>query len=180
MLRMIAIAAVDSNWGIGYKNKLLYHIPEDLAQFKRHTERQIVVMGRRTLQSLPGKTPLPNRHNVVLSKTLGSMDCVFVCSSISNLAKLLSTHTLFQTKTVWVIGGGKIYKEMLPYCQAAYLTRITNMVKPADTYFPVLNTYTDWELNGVSTSYTSTVENTTYTFQYEQWNNSSPTTLAYP
>ena len=130
---MILIAAVDKNFGIGKDNNLLIKIPKDLVFFKRKTWRSIVVMGRKTLESLPNGEPLPYRINVVLSrnKDLSYDNGVVVMNSIEELLEWGKE----QEKEIYVIGGGEIYKELAPYCSKAYLTMIDKEFD-ADTYFP--------------------------------------------
>lgn len=133
-----AIAAVDNNYGIGYKNELLCHIKEDLKYFKRLTTKNVVVMGRKTWDSLP-KKPLPNRINIVItnsvkSKTLIDGAIFITLSAFKNLLKEIRREY-----NIFIIGGAQIYKELLPYCDYAYITRIYKSFENVDTYFPKLN-----------------------------------------
>lgn len=133
-----AIAAVDNNYGIGYKNELLCHIKEDLKYFKRLTTKNVVVMGRKTWDSLP-KKPLPNRINIVITNSVKSKTlidgAIFITLSIfKNLLKDIRMEY-----NIFIIGGAQIYKELLPYCDYAYITRIYKSFENVDTYFPKLN-----------------------------------------
>ena len=111
-----AIAAVDINWGIGYKGDLLDNITEDRKFFREKTKDSIVIMGRKTWDSLPIK-PLPNRTNYIISRN------TFPVSGDSHVITLEEAIHLIQSTTneekVFVIGGGKIYSALLPYCDTA-------------------------------------------------------------
>ena len=87
---MKAIVAVSENWGIGQDNELLFHIPEDLKFFKEKTIGKVVVMGRNTLESLPGGKPLPKRTTVVLSSTVKDSEGVISAGSLEQLKNILS------------------------------------------------------------------------------------------
>jgi dihydrofolate reductase len=120
---MNLIAAVDRNNGIGKGNKLLFHIPEDMRFFKKKTVGKTVVMGRRTLESLPGKKPLPGRENIVLSKVglPKTVEGVTVCSSVEELFEIIKNK---KKNDVFVIGGEAVYMLLAPYCEKAYITEV--------------------------------------------------------
>ena len=153
---MIAIAAADKNWGIGNKGKLLVSIPEDMKFFKATTTGHTVVMGRKTLESLPGGRPLRDRRNIVLTKNHGfKCEGAVVVHSVEELSKVLEDHDAYPEREsgadpaddrVYVIGGGSIYRELLPLCDEAYITRLDYSYE-ADTYFPDLDAAPDWELS---------------------------------
>jgi dihydrofolate reductase len=127
------IAAIGKNRELGYKNQLLWHIPEDLKRFRRLTQGHVVVMGRKTYESI-GK-PLPKRINIVVSRNLenaGSKDVV-VASSLEEA--LRQAKALEKRGEVFVIGGGQIYNQALKYTDRLYLTKVNKEAK-ADTYFP--------------------------------------------
>lgn len=140
---MKLIAAVEKNWGIGQGNDLLFHIPEDMRFFREKTTGEIVVMGRRTLASLPGGRPLPDRTNIVLSRSVPEdPDAGFlVCRSP---ADVLHAAAACPGREVYVIGGGQVYAEFLPYCDAAYITYV-DMAKEHDTSMPNLDSESGWE-----------------------------------
>jgi len=142
MGNMKAIVAVDENWGIGKDGQLLARIPGDMKYFKSKTLGKTVVMGRATLESLPGGKPLPDRNNVVLSRNPGFKADCSVCSCEE---QLLSQLREGQGDDVFVIGGEQIYKALLPYCDTVYVTKIS-AVFPADTWFENLDERDDWEL----------------------------------
>ena len=135
-----AIVAVDNNWGIGYNGELLEKIPEDMKYFKELTTNNVVVMGRKTWDSLP-KKPLPDRTNIIISNK-GNLLLENGAIRLS-LDDLLLGITDFEDD-VFVIGGGQIYKELLPYCEKVYLTKIHKSFDNVDTYFPNLDELDDW------------------------------------
>ena len=140
---MNLIAAVDRNGAIGFKNQLLAHIPEDQRFFRSMTEGKVVVMGRKTLESLPGGKPLKNRVNIVLSrsKDLEIPGCT-VCHSIDDLESELKQYS---SQEIFVIGGEKIYTELVDMCDTAYITKIDREYE-ADAWFPDLDEKEEWEL----------------------------------
>ena len=141
-----AIAAVDINWGIGYKGDLLDNIPEDRKFFREKTKDSIVIMGRKTWDSLPIK-PLPNRTNYIISRS------TFPVGGDSHVITLEEAIHLIQSTTneekVFVIGGEKIYSALLPYCDTAYITKIHDSYT-ADTYFPNLDKLkAEWKMDEI-------------------------------
>ena len=152
---MIAIACADKNWGIGNKGKLLASIPADMKFFRAATTGHTVVMGRKTLESLPGGRPLRDRRNIVLTRNQTfSCDGAEVVHSVEELLSLLSDHGAYPERDaglpesedrVYVIGGGSIYRELLTHCREAYITRIDYSYE-ADTFFPDLDSDPEWKL----------------------------------
>ena len=140
---MKAILSADLNWGIGCDGKLLKRVPEDMKRFMSMTTGKVVVMGRETFESLPGKQPLKDRVNIVLSRKENFGDERFlVCRSLKELFRLLS---VYDTDDVFVIGGEAIYTQLLPYCSIVYLTRFEKEFE-ADRHFPNLDKMDNWEL----------------------------------
>ncbi len=140
---MKAIVAVDKNWGIGYKGNLLQPIPEDLKFFKRRTINKIVVMGRETFESLPGKRPLKDRLNIVLSRNENfTNDQLTICRSFDELFKIIANYP---TEDVFIIGGESIYTHLLPFCSEAYVTKI-NKTYVADKFFINIDEEPNWKL----------------------------------
>ncbi|NLJ97480.1 MAG: dihydrofolate reductase [Clostridiales bacterium] len=138
---MNLIVAVDSNWAIGYKNKLLVRIPADQRFFRQETINKAVIMGRKTLESFPGARPLKDRLNVVITSNPDyKIEGALVVSSISEALKAVEEYN---TEDVYVIGGESIYRQMLTLCDTAYITKIDYKYK-ADTYFPNLDELNDW------------------------------------
>lgn len=140
---MKAIVAVDKNWGIGYRGSLLQRIPEDMKFFKQMTLGKVVIMGRETFESLPGKEPLKDRINFVLSKNESfDNEKVIICRS---LEELLSELEKYNSEDVFVIGGESIYTQLLPYCTEAYVTKILNTYV-SDRYFVNLDKEENWNI----------------------------------
>lgn len=140
------IVAADINWGIGYNNELLEKIPEDLKRFKELTSgfNKAVIMGRKTWDSLPIK-PLPNRVNIILSRNYTNIVAgQAILSSMENIQHLFKAANDID---YYIIGGGQIYKELLPYCDKVYLTRIFKQHDNIDTYFPDIDKqFTSWKI----------------------------------
>ena len=136
--------AVTKNWGIGYENKLLFHIKEDLQRFKNLTTGKTVVMGHGTLKSLPKSQPLPNRDNIVLSKNKSLIipDAV-VCNSVDSLMEMLKPRN---PDDIFIIGGEAVYSRLLSKCTTAYVTKIYSS-PPADKFFPNLDSIPGWNLS---------------------------------
>ncbi len=126
---MKAIAATDRNWAIGNKGNLLCHIPGDLKYFKEKTIGKTVVMGRKTLESLPGGRPLPGRQTIVLSRNLEKGKDFTVCRSVEEVIKAC------ESKDAYICGGEEVYRQFAPYCDTLYITRIDEEFE-ADAYFP--------------------------------------------
>lgn len=135
------IVAADENWAIGYQNELLYHIKEDMKRFKALTTGNIVVMGRKTLESMPNGAPLPNRENVVLSSRNLKAE-VTLCHTLAELGEYLRT----QKKDIYIIGGETIYQELLDYCAEAEVTKIYAKKEAADAFFPDLDERGNWHI----------------------------------
>ena len=150
-----AIVCVDENWGIGSNGDLLVHIPEDMKFFKTATNNSIVVMGRKTYDSLQVK-PLPNRINIVITSDIDSKNCVearrdsSVCMRMETFKNDLPSYLKFIPWDIWVIGGASIYNELLPYCEHVYVTKVFNSYPNADTYFPNIDNLPEWEIIGKS------------------------------
>lgn len=137
-----AIAAVSRNWGIGRDNDLLYNIPEDKKFFRRITLGNTVIMGRKTLLSLPDGKPFRDRNNVVLSRNKDFCpEGVTVLRSVEEAVR----HAEAVGGEVFIVGGGSVYKEMLPYCGRALITKIDGEPE-ADVFFPNLDGLSGWKL----------------------------------
>lgn len=130
-----AIVAMDENNGIGFNGQLLEKIPEDLRKFKFLTQEKIVVMGRKTWESLP-KKPLPNRLNIIISNKIKIMDTFTISMSIEEIKSRLEYASKDQDEEWFIIGGGQIYNELLPFCDRIYITKIYKKYENVDTYFP--------------------------------------------
>lgn len=141
---MNIIVATEENFGIGKNGGLLISIPEDMQFFKNMTAGKVVVMGRKTLESLPNKKPLKNRTNIVLSSSMeDNIEGLIVCKNTESLFEELKKY---DSNDVFVIGGGAVYKQLLPYCSKAYVTRIYEAFE-SDTYFPDLRKMSEWSIS---------------------------------
>lgn len=134
---MQAIVAVSRSWGIGKDGQLLFHISADLQHFKALTTGHTVVMGRKTLQSLPGGRGLPNRRSLVLTRQ--ERFTPERAETVHSLAELLA----LAGDEAFVIGGQEVYEQLLPYCTRAYVTKVFADV-PADAFFPNLDEDPHW------------------------------------
>lgn len=146
---IIAIAAVDENWGIGYNNKLLVQIPEDMQMFKELTENNAVIMGKNTFNSIGH--PLKNRINIVVTHEYSSPvrdENGVIYLNMNNLINYILQNKAianFINQDIYIIGGASIYEQLLPYCDRALITKIVQTYK-ADTYFPNLDKNEKWEI----------------------------------
>ena len=132
------IAACDAENGIGRAGQLLVHCPEDMAYFRDATMGDIVVMGRRTMESLPNGNPLAGRENIVLSRTLERADGFHVVQEISELWTLLGRLAFDEPRPIFVIGGEECYRLLLPYVWRAHVTRLPGRYE-ADVFLPPLD-----------------------------------------
>lgn len=144
---MQMIAAVDKNWGIGRKGKLLVSIPQDMKLFRNETMGHVIVMGRKTLESFPGQKPLPGRTNVVLTRDASyEVKGAVVVHSESELQEVLAGY---ESDDIYVIGGEQIYRLLLPLCDTAHITKIDHAYE-ADAFFPNLDNDPAWEISAAS------------------------------
>ena len=128
------IVAIAENYAIGKKGDLLCHLPNDLQHFKQITSGKTVLMGERTFYSLP-KHPLPNRRNIVLTDKEGkTFEGADVAYSIDELISKIDPN-----EEAFVMGGGMVYKQMMPLADKLYITHIHNSWSDADTFFPEYN-----------------------------------------
>ena len=157
---MNLIVNADRNWGIGCKGKLLVSIPNDMKMFRNETGGKVVVLGRKTLATFPQGLPLKNRTNVILTKdpNYSVKDAVIVHS----LEEALDALSVYESEDIYIIGGDSIYRQFLPYCDTAIVTRVDEAFD-ADTRFPDLEKDPEWEL--VAESEEQTYFSLTYTFQ---------------
>ncbi len=165
---MIAIAAVDKNWGIGNKGQLLVSLPEDQKDvFKRYTYGNTVIFGRKTLDTFPGRRPLPGRRNIVLSRNQElEIEGVLVLHSLSEVKEYLHRH---MEEVIYVIGGAEVYRLLLPYCDEAIVTRIEAEFE-ADSFFENLEMSQNW----VSVDRTDPVRSVKgYTFRVMRYRNTN-------
>ena len=144
---MNLIAAVDKNWAIGNKNKLLVRIPDDQKFFRETTTGKVVVMGRKTLESFPNGLPLKNRTNIVLThdKNYQVKDAIVLHS----LEELHVELQKYPSEDIYVIGGETIYRQLLDECDVAHITKI-EYAYDADAYFPNLDELPEWKITADS------------------------------
>lgn len=136
---MNAIVAVDEHWAIGNEGQLLERISADLRRFKALTTGHPVILGRKTLQTFPGGKPLPGRENLIMSTTMDA------APEGAKVFRTLDDLLAYAPADSFVIGGESVYRALLPYCDAVYLTRIHRSY-PADAFFPDLDAAKEWEI----------------------------------
>lgn len=156
---MNMIVAADKNWAIGCNNKLLVSIPADMKFFRETTTGKVVVMGRKTLESFPNGLPLKNRTNIVLTsnENYDGKGAIVV----HNMEELKEELKKYNSEDIYVIGGGRVYEQLLPLCDTVHVTKIDHAYE-ADTYFPNLDERKEeWEITADS-------EEQTY-FDLEYW-----------
>ena len=160
-----AIVHVDKNWGIGRGNDMMFSLPKDMKFFRATTLNHTVVMGGNTLRSFPGGNPLKNRTNIVLSRGQVRDDCIFVRSYDELKAEMKKRN---ETDDVYVIGGGAVYKELLPYCDEVLVTKV-DAVGGAEVFFPNLD-----ELeNFVCVDEGEPMEDNGYTIRFTKYKNTA-------
>ena len=140
---MNAIVAVYADWGIGKDGTQPVALSADRKFFRETTRGAAIIVGRRTVEDFPGQKPLPGRQNIVLTRQNMEIPGFTVCHSPEEAAK-----TAANAENVFVIGGGSIYRQMLPMCQKAYITKVHCTVA-SDTYFPDLDADPDWKMTEV-------------------------------
>lgn len=131
------IAAVARNRAIGFENKLLYWLPNDLKRFKALTTGHTIIMGRNTFESLP-KGALPNRRNVVLSRTTKEFPGCDVFPTLEEAIQSCQPE-----EDVYIIGGARVYEQAIKFADRLCLTEIADTPKEADAFFP---DYSDWKV----------------------------------
>lgn len=141
-----AIVAVDQNWGIGYQGQLLEHLPPDMKYFKEVTENHMVICGRKTWDSIP-KKPLTRRLVIVISNKGFKVEPGAVFLDMPHAMVHINQVKNDDEQEWFVIGGGEIYKQLLPYCDRVYVTKIEKSHKDVDTYFPNLDEDSQWEVS---------------------------------
>ena len=140
---MELIVAVYDDWGIGKDGTQPVALSVDRKFFRQTTKGATVIVGRRTVEDFPGQQPLPGRTNVVLSRNCSELPGFMVCRSPEEAAQLTSS-----AQRVMVIGGGSVYRQMLPMCDTAYVTKV-HISPESDTFFPNLDDSPEWMLEEV-------------------------------
>ena len=137
---MELIVAVYDDWGIGKDGTQPIALSADRKFFRETTRGCMVIVGRRTIADFPGQKPLPGRMNVALTRTAQEIPGFTVCTSPEQAAELAKT-----AERAMIIGGGSIYKQMLPLCDTAYVTKV-HCTPESDTFFPNLDANEHWYL----------------------------------
>lgn len=131
------IIAIASDGAIGRANDLLWHLPADLKRFKELTTGHTILMGRKTFESLP-RGPLPNRRNIIISRSLPTQPGAEIYPTIQQAMEACASD-----EEVFIIGGGEIYRQLLPNTERIYLTRVQASFPDAEVFFPELDP-TEW------------------------------------
>ena len=164
---MNLIVSVDEKWGIGKDSQLLFSLPPDMRFFKQKTIGGAVIMGRKTLETLPNGNPLMDRINIVMSRNpagipgslpvslvadrINNVDNkdadnkIWVCKNLYELSQYIEGLAIDQSK-IWVIGGAGIYQLLTPYCAEAYVTKVLAEDAQADCHMVNLDAEAGWEL----------------------------------
>ena len=140
MLNIIACIS-KKHRAIGYQNRLLYAIPSDMTRFRELTTGHTIIMGRKTFESLPNGA-LPNRRNIVISKT---REQIAGCEVYTSLEEALAARKEEAEDECFIIGGASIYEQALPFADKLYLTIVEKEPEAADTFFPEINP-AEWEV----------------------------------
>lgn len=136
-----AIVHADKEWGIGKGNDMMFSLPKDMKFFRSTTMGHTVVMGGNTLRSFPNQKPLKNRVNIVLTRGQVCDECITV-HSYGELKSEIKKRA-DADEEIFIIGGGEVYRELLPYCHGAYVTKV-NAVGGAEVFFPNLDEHPDF------------------------------------
>lgn len=142
---MNTIVLVDSQWAIGNEGDQLAYIPEDLKRFRALTDGKVVIMGRKTLATLPRGQPLKNRINIILTsdKKLAAQGAL-LCHSVPEVMEAVQAYP---QEDIFVIGGASVYEQLLPFCDTAFVTKFsTENTYKADRYFPNLDRLPEWSM----------------------------------
>ena len=139
MYKLALIAAIAKNNAIGFENRLIYWLPNDLKRFKELTTGHTIIMGSNTFRSLP-KGALPNRRNIVLSREESEFPG---CETFSSLEEALANCS--DTELVYIIGGEMLYKTALPHADILCLTEVDDTPENADAFFPEF-ARNEWEV----------------------------------
>ena len=163
-----AIVHADKEWGIGKGNDMMFSLPKDMKFFRETTMGHTVVMGGKTLRSFPNQKPLKNRVNIVLTRGQVCDECITV-SSYEELKKQLKTR---QNEEIYVIGGGEIYRALLPYCHEVLVTKV-DAVGGAEVFFPNL----DKEEGFICVDEGEPIEDNGYTIRFTRYKNNAVQSL---
>ena len=140
---MDLIVAVYDDWGIGADGTQQVALSVDRKFFRETTRGATVIAGRRTVEDFPGKKPLPYRHNILLTRQGDDFPGFTVCHSPEEAVAAAG-----DAEKIMVIGGGTIYRQMLPLCDRAYITKV-HLTPVSDTFFPNLDEEEDWKMTEI-------------------------------
>lgn len=143
---IILVAAIAKNWAIGKNNSMLWHLPNDFKHFKNLTSGHLILMGRKTFESLPGV--LPNRKHLIITKQKEYK----VPENCETFPTLEDAFKAYKNQDIYIIGGGEIYKQTLPKADIIELTLVEETFEDADAFFPKIN-WNDWKITS-KTEYT--------------------------
>ena len=141
---MELIVAVYDDWGIGCEGTQPIALSADRKFFRQETKGAMVIVGRKTIDDFPGKQALPGRINVAISRNVSEIPGFTVVKSVEEAAEFAAKSG----QRAMVIGGGSIYKQMMPYCDKAIITKV-HTTTACDTYFPNLDEDPAWELKEI-------------------------------
>ena len=141
MIKVLVV--VSANWCIGKNNDLLFKLPNDMRAFRVATTGKVVVCGRKTLESFPGSRPLPNRATICLCSKENNRDDCYCINDVNELKKLIKE--LSKTQDVFIIGGGRLYQELLDCCQEVIVTKV-HTEADGTAFFPNLDKHPDFYL----------------------------------
>lgn len=154
------IVAIDEHYAIGRNNDLLCHLPNDLKHFKTITGGHPVIMGKKTYLSLP-RRPLPNRRNIIVSRTMQQEEGIEIVTTPE-----AALHLIDSEQETFIIGGGSIYRQLLPLADKLYITRIHHTWNEADTFFPEIDPAL-WKKTACERHEAD--ERHTYAYSFEEW-----------
>ena len=166
---MQAILHCDSNWGIGKRNDLMFHLPKDMKFFRTSTTGKVVVMGSNTLLSFPGGKPLKGRTNIVLwpgGDEKRAKEDGFIM--VQSLSELFAEIAKYHPEDVFVIGGAMMYHTLLPYCDKVLLTKV-DADGQAEVFFDNLDKLDNWQM----TYQSEPQEDNGYVIRFTTYENSS-------
>ncbi|MBC8590273.1 dihydrofolate reductase [Wansuia hejianensis] len=151
---MILIFAVDNNWNIGFAGGMLTEIKADLKRFREITEGNIVIMGRKTLEAIPGQKPLPNRINILITRNKEfNREGFYTINDLKDLFPLLREINPKGEMEVFLTGGGSVVRQLIDHCNKAYITKILKDFEKADTSIPNLDLLDEWKIVSQSDIY---------------------------
>lgn len=164
------IVAVTQDWGIGANGGMLCSLPEDMAFFRTQTRGAVVIMGRATLDSFPGGRPLKGRVNIVLTRDAAfEREGVVVAHTVAEALSAAANAVVEKiaggccAPEVYVIGGEQVYRQLLPWCTMAWVTKMETQM-PADRFFPDLDKEEGWHTDGVGEEMASEKNGVKYRF----------------